>query len=88
MLWLVLAVALTVRQVRAGLDFAPTWWSFIFPLGACVTGTGALAGRTGSQVFVWLAVALYPVLVAAWAVVGWRSLHHAAENARGAAGRK
>lgn len=78
MLWLVLAAALTVREVRAGLPFAPTWWSFIFPLGACVTGTGALAVRTGSQLFVWAAVGFYALLVAAWAVVAWRSLHHAA----------
>ncbi|MDX2814641.1 TDT family transporter [Streptomyces sp. NPDC006207] len=78
MLWLVLAAALTVRQLRAGLPFAPSWWSFIFPLGACVTGTGALATRTGSEPFVWTAVVLYVLLVAAWAVVAWRSLHHAA----------
>ena len=39
MLWLALAAALTVREVRAGLPFAPTWWSFIFPLGAFVTAT-------------------------------------------------
>ncbi|MDX2848594.1 TDT family transporter [Actinacidiphila glaucinigra] len=77
-LWLVLAAALTVRQLRSGLPFAPSWWSFIFPLGACVTGTGVLATRTGSQLFVWTAVALYVLLVAAWAVVTWRSLRHSA----------
>jgi C4-dicarboxylate transporter/malic acid transport protein len=78
LLWLVLTTALTVREVRAGLPFAPSWWSFIFPLGACVTGTSSLAERTGSQVFVWTAVVLYVLLVAAWAVVTWRSLHHVA----------
>lgn len=78
MLWLVLATALTVRQLRSGLPFAPTWWSFIFPLGACVTGTGALATRTGSELFAWIAVVLYALLAAAWAVVTWRSLCHAA----------
>ncbi|MEW2289259.1 C4-dicarboxylate ABC transporter [Streptomyces sp. NPDC047841] len=78
MLWLVLATALTVRQLRSGLPFAPTWWSFIFPLGACVTGTSALASRTGSQPLGWTAVVLYLLLAAAWAVVTWRSLHHAA----------
>ncbi|MFJ4845519.1 TDT family transporter [Streptomyces sp. NPDC088733] len=88
MLWLVLASALTVREVRAGLPFAPTWWSFIFPLGACVTGTGALAVRTGSQVFVWSAVGFYVLLVAAWAVVAWRSLHHAAGHAFRPGGRR
>ncbi len=78
MLWLVLATALTVREVRKGLPFAPTWWSFIFPLGACVTGTCALASLTGSQMFIWCAVGLYALLVAAWAVVVWYSLRHAA----------
>ncbi|MGW2031733.1 TDT family transporter [Streptomyces sp. NPDC001811] len=78
MLWLVLATSLTVRQLRSGLPFAPTWWSFIFPLGACVTGTSVLAARTGSQPLVWTAVVLYLLLAAAWAVVTWRSLRHAA----------
>ncbi|MFE5037201.1 TDT family transporter [Streptomyces sp. NPDC056683] len=77
LLWLVLATALTAREIRRGLPFAPTWWSFIFPLGACVTGTSALATRTGSQLFVCLAVVLYVLLVAAWAVVSWHSLRHA-----------
>lgn len=88
MLWLVLAAALTGREVRTGLPFAPTWWSFIFPLGACVTGTGTLAVRTGSQPFVWTAVAFYALLVAAWAVVAWRSLHHAAGHAVRPGGRQ
>ncbi|MDT0464452.1 SLAC1 family transporter [Streptomyces gibsoniae] len=78
MLWLVLATALTVREIRTGLPFAPTWWSFIFPLGACVTATSALATRTGSQLFIWTAVVLYTLLVAAWAVVVRHSLRHAA----------
>lgn len=87
MLWLVLATALTVREVRTGLPFAPTWWSFIFPLGACVTGTGALASRTGSQLFVWAAVTLYVVLVAAWSAVSWKSLRHAVGHLRASARR-
>ncbi|MFD8725688.1 TDT family transporter [Streptomyces sp. NPDC059629] len=82
LLWLVLATALTVREVRKGLPFAPTWWSFIFPLGAAVTGTSALAARTGSQLFAWTAVVLYALLVAAWAVVAWHSLRHAAFRQR------
>ncbi|MEU4037840.1 TDT family transporter [Streptomyces collinus] len=87
LLWLVLATALTVREVRTGLPFSPTWWSFIFPLGACVTGTGALAARTGSLPFVWGAVVLYVLLVAAWLVVVWRSLRHAVGHLRAPARR-
>ncbi|MEU8870906.1 TDT family transporter [Streptomyces javensis] len=80
MLWGVLATALTVRTIRAGLPFAPTWWSFIFPVGACVTATSTLAGRTGSDLFVWIAVPLYGLLVIAWVVVTGHSLRHAARN--------
>ncbi|WP_431930153.1 TDT family transporter [Nonomuraea jabiensis] len=83
MLWLALAAALTVRELRAGLPFAPTWWSFIFPLGACVTGTSALAARIGSQVFAWGAVVLYTVLAAAWVVVAYRSVRHLAAHVGG-----
>jgi hypothetical protein len=82
MLWLVLAAGLTARTVRDGLPFAPTWWSFIFPVGACVTATSALAGRTGSQLFVWAAVVLYVLVVIAWMVVVSRSLHYAAGHVR------
>jgi len=77
LLWLALAVALTVREFRAGLSFAPTWWSFIFPLGACVTGTSALAARTGSPLFSGPALVHYGLLVIAWAIVALHSLVHA-----------
>lgn len=80
MLWAALATGLTVRTIRAGLPFAPTWWSFIFPVGACVTATSALAARAGSEMFGWLAVAFYGLLVIAWVVVTGHSLRHAARH--------
>ncbi len=80
MLWVALATGLTVRTIRAGLPFAPTWWSFIFPVGACVTATSALAARTGSEMFAWIAVAFYGLLVIAWVVVSGHSLRHAARH--------
>jgi tellurite resistance protein TehA-like permease len=82
MLWVALATALTARTIRAGLPFAPTWWSFIFPVGACVTATGSLAERTGSGAFVWTAVVFYGLLVLAWLVVAGHSLRHAAGHIR------
>ncbi|MET8400676.1 carboxypeptidase regulatory-like domain-containing protein [Streptomyces sp900116325] len=82
MLWLALAVGLTARTIRAGLPFAPTWWSFIFPVGACVTATGTLAARTGSEPFIWTAVVLYALLVVAWVVVAGHSLRHAVKHGR------
>ena len=69
LLWLVLAAALTARQVRAGLPFAPTWWSFTFPVGTLVTGTTALAHATGLVLFAVATAALLAFLLVAWAVV-------------------
>lgn len=78
LLWLALATALTARTIRAGLPFAPTWWSFIFPFGALVTATSTLAARTDAVLFVWPAVVFYALLVLAWIVVGGRTLRHIA----------
>ncbi|KPI16339.1 C4-dicarboxylate transporter/malic acid transport protein [Actinobacteria bacterium OK074] len=68
LLWLGLAGALVVRARRRGMRFAMTWWAFTFPVGTCATGAEALARRTGLVVLDGLAVALYGLLVAAWAV--------------------
>ncbi|MGW0836325.1 SLAC1 family transporter [Streptomyces prunicolor] len=78
LLRLVLATDLTVQTLSAGLPFAPTWWSFIFPFGALVTATSTLAARTDAVLFVWPAVVCYALLVLAWVVVGGRSLRHIA----------
>jgi C4-dicarboxylate transporter/malic acid transport protein len=74
MLWAALALAVTVRTARTGLPFSLTWWSFTFPVGTVVTGTSALAAATGLHLFVVLAVVFYAALVAAWLVVGARTL--------------
>ncbi|MFE3445245.1 TDT family transporter [Nocardia sp. NPDC059180] len=74
MLWLTLALAVTVRTVRAGaLGFSLTWWGFTFPLGTCVTGSTALFHHTGADVFAVAAVALYALLIAAWLTVAPRT---------------
>ncbi|OMC34542.1 C4-dicarboxylate ABC transporter [Mycobacterium sp. GA-1841] len=64
-----LAAALTVHGARRGLRFSLTWWSFTFPVGTCVTGASALGAATGAMVISWLAVALYVLLLGAWATV-------------------
>ncbi|MFF7240189.1 hypothetical protein [Streptomyces collinus] len=61
----------------------PPWPS----LGACVTGTGALAARTGSLLFVWGAVVLYVLLVAARLVVVRHALRHGLGRLRAPVGR-
>lgn len=74
LLWLVLATAMVVRAHRRGMGFTMTWWAFTFPIGTCVTGAAALARHTGLDALSWLAVALYVLLVAAWAVAGARTV--------------
>lgn len=74
LLWLALSVAMVVRAVRRGMRFTMTWWGFTFPVGTCVTGAAGLARHTGLTALTWLAVALYALLVAAWAVAGVRTL--------------
>ncbi len=69
MLWLALAIAITVRTVRAGMPFSVTWWSFTFPVGTVVTGTSGLAAVTGAHVLTIAAVTLYVALLVAWATV-------------------
>jgi C4-dicarboxylate transporter/malic acid transport protein len=69
LLWLALAGALTVRQLRVGLPFAPTWWSFTFPVGTLVTGTTALAHATGLVLFSVATAGLLALLLVAWSVV-------------------
>jgi len=74
MLWLSLAAALTIRQLRRGLPFALTWWSFTFPVGTVVTGTSALATLTGLDALRVAAGLLFVLLLTAWAVVAARTV--------------
>lgn len=71
--WLVIAVTLTVRTARVRLPFALTWWSFTFPLGTVVTGSSALAWRLDADLFTVAAVVLFAMLVTAWATVTIRT---------------
>ncbi|MFJ7076589.1 TDT family transporter [Streptomyces sp. NPDC098781] len=74
LLWLGLATAHVLRARRHGMGFAMTWWAFTFPVGTCVTGAAALARHTGLAVYEGLAVGLYAVLVAAWAVTSFHTV--------------
>jgi C4-dicarboxylate transporter/malic acid transport protein len=68
-LWLAIAAAITLRTARQHLPFSLTWWSFTFPVGTLVTGSSALALRTGLDLFSYPAMALYAFLLIAWATV-------------------
>jgi tellurite resistance protein TehA-like permease len=80
LLWTALAATMTIRTARTHLPFALTWWSFTFPVGTLVTGTSALAARTGSVPIIWMAVAFYVGLVAGWVVVALRTAHGSARG--------
>jgi tellurite resistance protein TehA-like permease len=67
MLWLAIVAVVTIGAARRHLPFALTWWSFTFPVGTVVTGTSVLAAQTGSDAVGWIAVALYALLLGAWA---------------------
>ncbi|WP_017936296.1 TDT family transporter [Nocardioides sp. Iso805N] len=66
MLWVALASALTARQVRAGMPFAPSWWSFTFPVGNVVLATSALAVATGLDLFQAIAALFLLGLLGGW----------------------
>ncbi|MDH6123677.1 TDT family transporter [Kitasatospora sp. GP82] len=74
MLWLGIATAANLRAWRAEMPFAMTWWAFTFPVGTLVTGSSGLARHTGFDGFTALAVGLYLLLLAAWAVAGTRTV--------------
>jgi len=74
MLWLGIAGSASVQALRGGMPFAMTWWAYTFPVGTCVTGAAGLARLTGLELFAVLAVALFALLLTAWAVVGVRTV--------------
>ncbi|KFG07769.1 TDT family transporter [Streptomyces sp. LBUM 1478] len=67
MLWLAMAGAMVVRALRRGMGFSLAWWALTFPVGTCATGARGLARLTGLVALDVLAVALYALLLAAWA---------------------
>jgi tellurite resistance protein TehA-like permease len=77
MLWLAVVGALVVRAAREHLPFSLDWWSFTFPVGTVVTGTSLLARDSGLVALSWVAVALFVLLLGAWATVAARTLHGA-----------
>lgn len=73
MLWIALALSLTIRTLRRGMPFALTWWSLTFPVGTFVTGTTQLAIHTGLPAFRVAAVVLYTALLTTWLLVAIRT---------------
>ncbi|MDX3619161.1 TDT family transporter, partial [Streptomyces europaeiscabiei] len=74
LLWLAIAAAMVVRARRRGMGFSMAWWAFTFPVGTCATGAEGLARHTGLVALDVLAVALYALLLAAWATAAASTL--------------
>src|SRR4051812_399732 len=73
LLWICLAMSLTVRTLRRGMPFALTWWSLTFPVGTFVTGTTQLANHTGLPAFHVAAAIAYAGLLFTWGLVTVRT---------------
>jgi tellurite resistance protein TehA-like permease len=66
LLWLAIAIAVTIKTARGGPPFSLTWWSLTFPVGTTFTGVSQLALHTGSRALTGLSVALVALLLSAW----------------------
>lgn len=68
-LWWGIAAVLVIRRAHPHLQYALSWWGFIFPLGAwTVAGiiTGALVG---SSIITWISLLGAVILLAVWLIV-------------------
>jgi C4-dicarboxylate transporter/malic acid transport protein len=72
-IWLLLALTVTLRTARRRLPFSLTWWSFTFPVGTLVTGTSELALHSHANFLTWASVGLYALLIGAWVTAGTRT---------------
>ncbi|GAC1409168.1 MAG: hypothetical protein NVSMB64_17860 [Candidatus Velthaea sp.] len=77
MYWLAMAIAVTLRAVRAHLSFSLGWWAFTFPVGVLTAGTDALYTATHASLFAGSAVALLALLAGMWTLVAARTLRSA-----------
>lgn len=68
--WFMLAIMLVARHFKAAaVDFALSWWSLSFPIGALAVATGALNKLYRLSFFTWVEAGLTLVLLAAWVFV-------------------
>ncbi|WP_245813707.1 TDT family transporter [Rhodococcus marinonascens] len=75
---LVAVVTVTARAFFRGLSFAPSWWSFTFPVGTCALGANSLGVALGSAMIVRAGVILWCALLLIWGTVTFHTLRHSA----------
>lgn len=72
--WMLMALLITVRYLRAGIPFNLGWWGFTFPLGVYSLATLKLASTLNLTFFSVFGCALVALLAVMWLIVGKRTV--------------
>jgi C4-dicarboxylate transporter/malic acid transport protein len=72
--WMLMALLITARYLRAGIPFNLGWWGFTFPLGVYALTTLKLADLLGLEFFRVFGCVLVVMLVVMWLIVGRRTV--------------
>ena len=75
--WMLIALLITVRYLRAGIPFNLGWWGFIFPLGVYALATLKLADTLKLTFFTVFGCVLVAVLTVMWLIVARRTVQGA-----------
>ncbi|KOY01608.1 TDT family transporter [Pseudomonas nunensis] len=75
--WMLIAVLITVRYMRAGIPFNLGWWGFTFPLGVYSLATLKLASTLNLTFFSVFGCVLVALLAVMWLIVGKRTVQGA-----------
>ena len=75
--WMLIAVLITVRYLRAGIPFNLGWWGFTFPLGVYSLATLKLASTLNLTFFSVFGCILVALLAVMWLIVGKRTVQGA-----------
>jgi C4-dicarboxylate transporter/malic acid transport protein len=72
--WMLMALLITARYLRAGIPFNLGWWGFTFPLGVYSLATLKLASTLSLTFFSVFGCVLVALLAVMWLVVGKRTV--------------
>ncbi|WP_130908446.1 MULTISPECIES: TDT family transporter [unclassified Pseudomonas] len=75
--WMLIAILITLRYLRAGIPFNLGWWGFTFPLGVYSLATLKLASTLHLMFFSVSGCALVALLAVMWLIVGTRTVQGA-----------
>ncbi|MCO8314486.1 TDT family transporter [Pseudomonas mandelii] len=75
--WMLIALLITVRYLRAGIPFNLGWWGFTFPLGVYSLATLKLANTLNLTFFSVFGCVLVAMLAVMWLIVAKRTVQGA-----------